>query len=67
MNGSEADSETLGGPLSASDRSLIIGADEFDDKGSVQEVPKAVIDEVRLYSRALTPAEVGALAGVRPR
>jgi serine/threonine protein kinase len=67
VNGVEATSSAHGGPLAASTRSLMIGADEFDDKGSVQEVPKAVIDDVRLYNRALTTAEVAALAGPRPR
>jgi hypothetical protein len=67
VNGAEAAAAAHGGPLAASNRSLMIGADEFDDMGSVQEVPKAVIDEVRLYGRALSAAEVGVLAGLRPR
>jgi hypothetical protein len=45
----------------------MIGADEYDEKGSVQEVPKAIIDDVRLYNRALTPAEILALAALRSR
>lgn len=43
----------------------MIGADEFDDTGAVQEVPKATVDDVRLYNRALAPAEVAALAALR--
>jgi serine/threonine-protein kinase len=65
VNGTEAQSESHGGPLSTSDRSLMIGADEFDAMGSVQEVPKALLDEIRLYSRALSPTELAALAGAR--
>ncbi|HLF92606.1 MAG TPA: LamG domain-containing protein, partial [Planctomycetota bacterium] len=67
VNGAEAASAAQGGPLAASTRSLVIGGDEFDDKGSIQEVPKGVIDDVRLYNRALTAAEVAVLAAARPR
>jgi serine/threonine-protein kinase len=67
VNGSEAASEAHGGALAPCTRGVAIGGDEFDDLGSIQEVPRGLLDEVRLYSRVLTPAELAALATGRAK
>ncbi len=65
VNGVEVASETHSGVLSAGGRAVTLGGDEYDEQGSIQEVPRGTIDEVRLYNRALTASEIAALAGLR--
>jgi hypothetical protein len=63
LNGKEVDGEDASGKLSMEDnRPLLIGADPLDAEGGVHEAFQGMIDDVRIYARALTPAEIAALA-----
>jgi hypothetical protein len=51
------------GPIFASDAALIIGANVPFNNTAL----KGILDDLRLYSHALSPAEVSALAGTTPQ
>jgi serine/threonine-protein kinase len=65
LNGSEVASRPHSGALAFDGRPVSIGADLYDAEGSIQEEFKGLIDDVRIYSRALSAAEVAALAAAR--
>ncbi len=65
VNGAESNTAPLAGPLAPDRRPLAIGGDP--DGGGVDENFAGLIDDVRIYSRALSPAEVASLASPRPR
>jgi serine/threonine-protein kinase len=67
VNGRESISSALTGAIMADRRPLVIGADPTDDMGGIDETFAGLIDDVRLYNRALTAAEVASQASGRPR
>jgi len=63
VNGVLRQSLAKSGPISASSRPVLIGANANGvDPLAANENLRADVDEVRLYSRALSAAEIGALA-----
>jgi len=67
LNGTEVGARPHSGNLMFDARPVSIGADLQDAAGSVQEDFTGLIDDVRIYGRALTAAEVAALANPRSR
>ena len=62
VDGTEVGSEALTGTLSSDTTPVILGGNGNDDSGIPTELFPGRIDEVMLFSRALSAAEIGQLA-----
>ncbi len=65
VNGAEAaaDAGPAGSDVLMEEKPVTLGAGMNDDTDKATEHFQGLIDEVRLYHRTLTPAEIGDLAG----
>ena len=65
VNGSEQATLSKSGTIKASDRPLLLGGNaNTSDPQAASETLAGRVDEARLYNRALTAAEIAALAAV---
>lgn len=62
VNGAQVASSAAGGPLVSDARPLLIGAGQNDGTSAVQEALAGRIDDLRVYKRALSAAEIQAIA-----
>jgi hypothetical protein len=66
VNGAQVASASLSGALVSTTLPLLIGAGHNNTSGAVTETLQGRLDDVRLYNRSLSAAEVQALAGTPP-
>ena len=65
LNGKVVGSRPCQGPIRTDGRPLIIGADADGPENEIDEIFKGLIDEVVVFSRALTAEEITRLVTLR--